>query len=512
MKPKHLVLFLAVYGILYFILFPGFRYVISPVSTGYFSVAEQVAHGNFFNSINGTWNPLGSWLLTPLLRLPLDEILAAKYLNGVYGCICLVVFFYVVKKFRIQFFIEIIVMASAVLLVLHFAFNRIFGDLLPIIFLLVYINIILSEKFADGYKMSMLAGLIAGICFYAKAYTFYFALIHIPLAVYLSQRGTAKFSKTDFIKRSFAGLLVLCITVSLWFVVLHIKYGHFIAGQQNFISTFSGMQTGPRVVFTPPPFPGAYSLFDDVIYKKHVFITPFTNWKFFASQLKLVAFNIFETIHHFNDFSFAIIIIILLSIFFYKNYLDQKRTRLLLSFILIWPLGYLFFHVEQRYLWIIDLCVLLLSGILASAVISNFHFTSKWLYIFSIIIIGKFWIYPIVELSNQYGSGKNYFEIANAFRKNNISGNMLYSNQGSEEFSKSVVINFLSRNKQYGPFTTDYTDREISDAIKQHHINYYVLYYDTPSQKDLLLHSSSVFNPTAVMENIYPGVIILKFN
>ena len=89
---------------------------------------------------------------------------------------------------------------------------------------------------------------------------------------------------------------------------------------------------------------------------------------------------------------------------------------------------------------------------------------------------------------------------------------MLYSNQGSEEFSKSVVINFLSRNKQYGPFTTDYTDREISDAIKQHHINYYVLYYDTPSQKDLLLHSSSVFNPTAVMENIYPGVIILKFN
>ncbi len=108
---------------------------------------------------------------------------------------------------------------------------------------------------------------------------------------------------------------------------------------------------------------------------------------------------------------------------------------LLLSFIIIFPLGYLFFHVESRYLWIIGLTVLLLSGILISALINHFNFTKKLLYIFSLIIISKFWIYPIIEMKNQYGSGKRYFQIADAFKKNHISGNLLYSNQSSENLS-----------------------------------------------------------------------------
>ena len=98
MKLKHLLFLLAIYISLFFILFPGYCYTIDPDSTGYFSVAEQLAKGDFHNSINGIWAPLGSWILTPFLQFNFDEILTAKYLNGFYGFLSLVAFFYFIKK------------------------------------------------------------------------------------------------------------------------------------------------------------------------------------------------------------------------------------------------------------------------------------------------------------------------------------------------------------------------------------------------------------------------------
>ena len=513
MRPRHLYFFILLYIIFFFLLFPGFRYVIDPDATGYFSVAEQLARGNFFNSVNGIWSPLGSWLLAPLLQHPVNEVLAAKYLNGVYGIGTLVAFFYLVRKFRIRFFIEAAVMLSAVLLVLYFTFFRMFASLLVLPFLLLYLNLLVSDRFSQRYRQIVLAGCVAGIAFYAKAYTFYFALAHLPLALYLAERSSGLlFSWKRYLGKVLAGIVPLLLIASFWLVTLNVKYGHFFLGQQNFTGSLSNSYNQPRTVFYPPPFQGAYSLFDDISYKKQVPITPFTNFRVFVAQLKLIGFNLLETIHNFNDFSFALIVIILVSIFFYKSYLDQPKVVLLLSFIITWPLGYLFFHVESRYLWIIDLCVLLLSGVLVSAVISHFNFSKKLLYLFSVIVIGKFWIFPIVEMKNQYGAGRRFFEIAEAFRQHHITGNLLYSNESSENFSKSVIINFLSRNRQFGPFTTDYTDQEIVHAISQYHINYYVLYYDTPSQKDQLLHSANVFNPSAILSDIYPGVIVLKFN
>ena len=115
-------------------------------------------------------------------------------------------------------------------------------------------------------------------------------------------------------------------------------------------------------------------------------------------------------------------------------------------------------------------------------------------------------------MRNQYGSGKNYFEIANALKQNNIKGNLLFSNQSNEDFSESVIINYLAKCRHYGPFTTDYTMQEVLDAIKEYHINYFILYYNTPFQKDLILRNTSALNPATILSDIYPGIIVLAFN
>ena len=517
MRLKHLLLFLAIYTSLFFILFPGYRYVIGPDATGYLSVAEQFAKGNFHNSINGIWSPLSSWLLTPFIKLNFDEILSVKYLNGVYGFLSVAAFFYLLKKCKTDLSIATAAMFGAVLLIVHFTFDRLFGDLPELLCLLLYLNIICSEKFGTNYKGIILAALAGAMAFYAKSYAFYFVLIHLPIAIYLaSGKNSNKKTSTLFLKKAFAGILVLCLTVSLWIVTLNLKYGHFVLGQQNISGSLSPAYNQPRVVFYPPPFAGAYSIFDDISYQKFKNVTPFTNTKVFVAQLKLVAFNALKTIEHFNDFSFAFITIIVLGIFLtvarFKSFSNQNNPTILLSFIIIWPSGFLLFHSEPRYLWIVSLSVLILAAVILSLLIDNFSFKKKYLYLFSLVIIGSFYLYPIIELKNQHGASKNYFEIAAALKEKNINGNVLFSNQSSEDFSESVIINYLAKCRHYGPFTTDYNTQEIIGAIKEYHINYFILYYKTPFQKDLILHESPALNPSNILSDIYPGIIVLAFN
>lgn len=517
MKSKHLIFFLSIYVLLFLMLFPGYRYSIDPDSTGYFSVAEQLDKGNFYNSINGIWSPLGSWILVPCLKLNLDEIISAKYLNGFYGFLILVSFFYFIKKFKIIFLIEMEIMSAATLLILHFTFSKLFGDLLEVLFLLLYLNIICSKRFSNNYKGIILAAIVAGIGFYAKAYTFYFALVHLPLAIFLTERNNSEnVGHINFIKKIFVAVLVLISTAALWIIALNLKYGHYTLGQQNISGSLSYAYDQPRVPFYPPPFADAYSIFDDISYQKFTNITPFTNGKLFIAQLKLIGFNSIRTIGHFNDFSFAFLIIILISAFLIltksKSFLAENRNLLLVSFIAVWPLGFLFFHVEPRYLWIMILAVLTLAGILLSYTADKYLLPKSNIYLFSFLIIGSFYLYPLLMLKDQYGGGKDYFEIAAVLKRNNIKGNILFSNQSSADYSKSVIINFLSKCKHYGPFTTDYTTQEVIEAIKKYHIHYFILYYSTTFQKETLLTSALALNSTTVLKDIYPGIIALKFN
>lgn len=517
MKSKHLLFFLTTYICLFFILFPGYRYVIDPDSTGYFSIAEQLAKGNFHNSINGIWAPLGSWILTPFLQFDVDEILTAKYLNGLYGLLSLLAFFYFIKKMKIRFLIEIATMMASVVLILHFAFFRLFGDLLQLLFLLLYLNIICSKNFRGSYKKIILAAFVCGIGFYAKTYILYFAIVHLPLVIFLAERKDSTHRiGMDFIKKVSVAFIVLFATTIGWIIILNLKYGHYILGQQNITGSLSPAYHQPRVPFYAPPFEGAYSIFDDISYQKFTNITPFTSSKLFLSQLKLIVFNSIKTIGHFNDFSFAFLIIILIGAFLilgkFTGFSNQTNNLLLFSFIVIWPSGFLLFHVDPRYLWIMILAVLALGGILLSYVIDNYTSGKKYKYVFGLLIIGSFYIYPLLILKDQYGSDKNYFEIAAALKQNNIKGNILCSNQGSEDLRESVIINFLSKCRHYGPFTTDYTTQEVLGAIKKYHINYFILYYSTPYQDEVLVSSELALKATGILKDIYPGIIVLKFD
>ena len=91
----------------------------------------------------------------------------------------------------------------------------------------------------------------------------------------------------DFTRKISTAFIVLFATVTGWIIVLNLKYGHYILGQQNITGSLSAAYHQPRVPFYPPPFAGAYSIFDDISYQKFINITPFTNGRLFLVAVEI---------------------------------------------------------------------------------------------------------------------------------------------------------------------------------------------------------------------------------
>lgn len=515
MNQKHLFFFLAGYLVIFFFLFHGYRFFIDPDATGYLSVSEKLANGNYFNSINGIWSPFGSWILAPFLKLGFNGIITSKFLNGLYGAISLYLYYSLIKKWKINFFVEMVIMIGAALLMIHFVYARLFGDLLQLMFLLIYLNIICSKSFGKNYKTIIVAALIGGIGFYAKAYTFYFTLIHLPFVIiFLEKKSTQRYFTLQSFKKVTLAISVLMFTALFWIAALNIKYGHFILGQKNVTGTLTQVYN-PNKILVYPPEAGNYALFDDITNLTTQDITPFTNWKLFVIQLKISAYNLISLFGTFNEFSFAFSIIILfcfMLIIKRKNFFSGDNNNLLLfSALVIWVCGFLLFSIQSRFLWIADLIVLLLAGILLSEFLKTNFLERKHAYLFCFLIIGSFYIYPVTQLKNQYGRGKNLYEIASALEQNKIKGNILTSIQSDADYSNSIIINYLTQSRFYGLYIRNYSTEDIIQAIHDYPINYYIFYYFSPSEKENFLSGELAGKAEKIYENIYPGVIVLFF-
>ncbi|MFS8081883.1 MAG: hypothetical protein ACMG51_00415 [Ginsengibacter sp.] len=515
MTTRHLLFFLTGYLLVYGILFHGFQFVMDPDATGYFSVAEKIVRGNYFDSVNGIWSPLSSWILVPFIKYGFDPIISAKILNGFYGFISVWVFFSMIKKFKIHLFIEIALMTGVVILLIDFAFSRLFADMLLVLILLIYLNILCNENFGKNYRSIVGIAIIGALGFYTKAYTFYFVLIHLPLTILIiDYKKTTRWLSINSLKKIAVFLLVFLFTTSFWIVTLNNKYGHYVIGQKNISGTISNIYQPKGVVVSVPPEED-YALFDDISNVDTQNLTPFTNWRTFIVQAKLTIVNIVMLIGAFNEFSFAFMLVLIICFYFIFSrnnfFYRSKKMLILLSFASLWPLGFLLFSIQPRFIWIEDIIVMLLAGILLSKLISYGLIKTTLSYIFSFLIICSFYLYPLWELKLQYRGGENLFDISVALKKNNISGKMMASFKSSDDYSNSIMINYLNHSKYYGPYTHNASIYEISEAIKVYHINYYIFYYATPFEKDTFLNCSLTAQANHIYDNIYPGIIVLTF-
>ena len=519
MKKTAVLFFLSFYALFFFLLLPGYKYIIDPDATGYIKIAERVAAGDYARSVNGLWSPLNAWLLVPFLKAGVNAVMAAKYLNGIFSCCSIISVFFLLKKFVLHRYAEFGIMISVSILLLHCTFNELFADLLLVLLLLIYLNVICSKNFIKNNFKIIACGLICAIGFYAKAYFLYFAVVHLAITFYILVKTTDKFNWRKWIISTSLAVVVLFACAIPWGFELKSKYEKGFtfstAGKFNQTWVLSAAYPQPAQLLEPPHYEDGCSFWDDPSYWKVKNITPFTNKKVFLFQLRILVSNTLDTIQVLNDFSFVAIAILLITFLMAitgsKNFIAQKNNLLLFALLCIFPIGYIILHVEARFFWIIDIALILLAGILLTLAQQSGYLKFRLFTISCLLVFGSFCIYPINQLQNQYKEGKDAFDMADAFRKNNISGKVVANVTNMDESARSLQVCYLLKSQLYGTSNLNYSESELLNAIHSYKIDHYIVYYHFPWQKEQLLHSTLATNATSVRDDIYPGVIVLSY-
>jgi len=336
--------------------------------------------------------------------------------------------------------------------------------------------------------------------------------------IVLEKRKNNHYFTIGGIKKIGVAIIALIISVLPWAFVLKQKYGAFMlsrTGQYNMTWSLSKAYTQPRVLFYPPPYSDGYSLWDDLSYWHVTNLTPFTNSRVFFFQVKLFFSNAVEALNSFNTYSCFFIAIIFIALVLLitkaKGFKESSNNLFLITFIAIWVLGIIILHVETRFLWITALLTLLLAGTVLTCLNTREYFNRKTLFYISLVITLSFCLYPLTDLKNQVGAGKNIYNIADVFKSNNIGGNLISFHQDSHEMSECVVLNYLLKGKYLGPFESDYSDDEILKGIEQYKIDNYILFYHSPAQKKEILDGIIASKADAVKPDLFPGIIVLSF-
>jgi hypothetical protein len=515
---KQLFILLGVYLLAFFIIFPGYRHILDPDSTGYFAIAERVAAGDYLESVNGIWSPLSSWLLAPFIKWGADPILTAKYLNGLYGLIVICLLYTLTQKVNLDKRFTVLILFVFLLLVLRFVFARTFADLLLLVFVFAYLNIVCTKDFGKDIRSVVLAALVGGFAFYAKSYALYFTLVHLPLAIYIYE-GKARASKSFYsiIKKISIALLVIFVITLPWGFAIKAKYGHFAlsrVGQFNMTWSLSQADKQPGILFYDPPGKHGYSIWDDPSLTQQKKLSPLSNKRLFFFQAKLILSNAREMMRKFNHFSVVLILIVVGAIFLSLGKNGDFITRVnltLLSFILIWPLGFLLLHVEERFLWAIIPPVILLANVMLTALHSSGRLTNGFYNTLILIFTASFCLYPIGTLRKRYGKGKELFEMADSFKRNGLKGNFISAHANSDEMLTTVKLNYLVGGKYFGPVAESYIDGDLTPAIKQYRIDHYILYYHSETQKQQMLASPAAKLAKTIRQDVYPGILVFSY-
>jgi hypothetical protein len=517
MNRVYQLLAAATYIALFFLLFPWYRYVLDIDAISYIHVAERYARGDFWNAVNGYWSPLISWILVPFVKAGMDPVYAAKYINGFIGLVTLFTLDVFTKKFTINDTWQRILPFIFAILLLSYAFYELCADLLQLWLLLLYLNLAFSKNFVHSPGKIFLAGAIAALCYYAKAYSFPFFLVHFPMMIYvLLKRSNAVNMRKMFVTKTSIAFLAFFLLTAPYLWVLQNKYGSFRINNAGRLNTSWFLSPGisdNRKLVAEPPFTDATSYWDEPTYAQEKFVGPFTSVKFFFTQVKWTISNTIKFFSLLNLVSvFAFMTVICFIVYLYRRKKDDSVNNwLLLLTSLLYPLGYLLIFIEWRYIWLLPITILLMMAILLTHLVNRGYLQQSIFLPLSILLAGSFLVQPVNEMQDLRYNNKDVYAMAEIFKAQKISGNFFLNYKSFKPYGKTVVLSYLTNSRLYGPVQLDYTFEELMRAARKFNINYYLYFYDFPSEKEMFLQSPYARAGLKVYEDLYPGLIVVQF-
>ncbi|MCK5128189.1 MAG: glycosyltransferase family 39 protein, partial [candidate division Zixibacteria bacterium] len=246
-----------------------FRHQLNPDGISYISIAHKYASGDFGSAINGLWSPMYSWLLVPFLALGVDAQLSAKLLNLLFGLLTIIAIYGLTRKLELGKLSTNLVLVCTAAVALSFANRVITPDLLSVLLLLIYFNVIFDKDYSAGIKQGVICGILGAFAYFSKGYMLTFFIGHFVLMNIL-RWFLCKY--TDEKKRLFinmlCGIFVFMALCSPWILLLSSKYEKFTitnAGAFNMALVSPGFDERLQYTdgFIPPANSSATSFMED---------------------------------------------------------------------------------------------------------------------------------------------------------------------------------------------------------------------------------------------------------
>lgn len=494
MNKISMLISLILYWIGFSALLPDFLHQVDPDGIAYINEAKVFFSGDFNSAINGCWSPLFPVLLSPFVKLGIDPLLLCRLFNGVFSCLILFSFNRLIKKLNVNYSFLLALLPFAIALItLSMTFYLLGPDVLQTLLLSVFLNLLLCKDFFEKKAMIMLASFIGALCYFAKAYNFSLIILLVFILFFLHYYFiNRKFFSRIALKKLLFFYLFFLIFCSPYIIAISIKYQHFTfstAGPITMHKSLAPEDFAKLDAFIPPASKVGLASSDDPSLTVPHTINLFTSKHYFFKSIKTFFATIIEYTKLLNEISFASIAILFFFIFyFFRDRPANTQKIRLLTFTLLYPIGYFLIAIEWRYVWINIFTILLMLSVLLNH-FYNQNIFKKWiLHTLTFFLLLSFCAVPAINIrKNDWG--ENAYQIAVDLKKNGIQGNFVYDPHHSFEF---YYLSYFSNSKCFGIYNWNYSVGDIVNNKDKYAIKYIFCYYKDDVQKNKIL--SSGFN------------------
>lgn len=464
------------------LLAPYMGYMLDSDCVAYLTIAERVARKDYFTSINGLWSPLNSWMIVPFINKGINAFDAAKVLNAILGGLVIIQFYFLLRKFQLSQFIRNTLLLILPLLVAYMVYFQLFGDVLQLIFILLYLSILLHKDLLYKWYFPVLAGVVMGLGFYAKAYTLMFFILHFSVFSIWKYYSSFR-SRGKMILFWCFGVMSAILVVLPWSFALHSKYNEWtltgMAGKLNmswYINSGKSFKNDITLLI-PPTYEDSPSFWEDPYLSQAKLSSPTTSPKHFMKWIVRVGHTCLVAITCLNEISslaFALILFGWYYFFFKKRKGDEEQYdnfKLIVLTASIIPLGYLAMHIETRYIWLNSFLYLILLGFVLDRYRDYINLRAGYWLLMSVAIF-SFLVFPLLQIEQLKHKNKELFSLAEELNKIGFKGKFT---SNVSDAGRMWVVAYLTKNSFYTIERTNYKLEELKAEMRKYGVKYYFL-------------------------------------
>jgi hypothetical protein len=471
--PLHLLLALVLFCGLAILSYPYYRYYIDPDAVAYLTMAKRAAGGEPWRLVNALWSPMHPALVALCIKGGIDALLAAHLTNALACILVLIGCYQLFRRYALSRVIALPLLLSLAVFLTYALYKQLFCDLWQVALLLFYLLLVSSPRFLQKPILWLLCALLMAAAAYAKVYSFYFLLLHFPVALWLKQRAEG----TSFPLKAYALTFITHLLLLLPLVALmHQKYGFWglsKSGSLNTSWTLVGHKSLRPDIQTliPPPYPNSPYTWEDPYLSEGELHSRFESLSMMKSQLGHSINAALQGVEAAGQISpFLLIVLAATAIAIIVRIRPSFNTglKILLAGAIILPLGYLLLHFEARYIWLLIPIGMLFGGLWLErlqAHIANraVFIATAWLFALSFIV------YPLYDMKALFRKGENIYQLATNLTSLGIRGSFT----SNDNPSRSGLLAYWLGCNYYTPAGEVLPPQEVLAAMRRYKVSFY---------------------------------------